>query len=410
VPIAIQILMPPLVGLVGKANVGKSTFFAAATLKPVEIANFPFTTIKANRGVGYLRTSCVCREFNVKDQPNNSACIDGIRLVPIDLIDTPGLIRGAHEGKGLGNQFLDEVRRADALIVVCDAAGSTDEGGQSCTPGTHDPLDDVKLFEEEFDAWINAIVSKDWERPARTAEMKHEEIWKHIDEKLSGLGITRNHIQIACENAKLNPFKAAQWTRENISKFSTELRKASKPLIVAANKADKDPASQNIERIRTAGYKVVPTSAEAELALRRAAETGLIKYTPGDKDFTIIQNEKLNPNQLKALESIREKVFKKYGGTGMQDAINEAFYGLLNMIVVFPVEDAERLTDGKDRILPDCFLIPNGTTAREFAAIVHTDLAKSFLFAVDARTKRRLGEAQVLKDKDVIQIVAAKTR
>jgi len=402
--------MPPLVGLVGKANVGKSTFFAAATLKPVEIANFPFTTIKANRGVGYLRTPCVCRELNVKDEPNNSACIDGIRLVPIDLIDTPGLIRGAHEGKGLGNQFLDEVRRADALIVVCDAAGCTDEGGQSCAPGAHDPIDDIKLFEEEFDAWLYGIVIKDWERLSRTAEMKHEEIWRHIDEKLSGLGITRLHIQNACEKAKLNPFKAAQWTREDLHRFTTELRKSSKPLIVAANKADKEPATENIEKIKAAGYKVVPTCAEAELALRRAAEAGLIKYTPGDKDFTILRPEKLNPYQLKALDSIREKVFKKWGSTGLQDAINEAFHSLLDMIVVFPVEDAEKLTDSKGRILPDCFLVPKGTTARQFAGVVHTDLAKSFLFAVDARTKRRLGEAQVLKDKDVIQIVSAKTR
>ena len=400
--------MPPLVGLVGKANVGKSTFFAAATLKPVEIANFPFTTIKANRGVGYLRTPCVCKEFHVKDQPNNSACIDGVRLVPIDLIDTPGLIRGAHEGKGLGNQFLDEVRRADALIVVCDAAGCTDEGGVSCAPGTHDPIDDINLFEEEFDAWLYGIMVKDWERPARTAEMKHEEIWKHIDEKVSGLGITRNHMQIACEKAKLNPFKAAQWTKVELRVFCTELRRASKPLIVAANKADKEFAAENIEKIRAAGYKVVPTCAEAELALRRAAEAGLVNYTPGDKDFTILHPEKLNPNQVKALETIREKVFKKWGGTGLQEAINEAFYGLLDMIVVFPVEDAEKLTDGKGRVLPDCFLVPKGTTARQFAGVIHTDLAKSFLFAIDARTKRRLGEAQVLKDKDVIQVVSAK--
>jgi ribosome-binding ATPase YchF (GTP1/OBG family) len=402
--------MPPLVGLVGKANVGKSTFFAAATLKPVEIANFPFTTIKANRGVGYLRTPCVCHEFKVKDEPNNSACIDGVRLVPIDLIDTPGLIRGAHEGKGLGNQFLDEVRRADALIVVCDAAGSTDEGGQSCAPGTHDPIDDIKLFEEEFDAWLYSILVKDWERLARTAEMKHEEIGKHIDEKVSGLGITRGNIQNACERAKINPFKAAQWTKTELHSFCTELRKASKPLIIAANKADKEPAIQNIEKIKAAGYMVIPTCAEAELALRRAAESGLVKYTPGDKDFTILQPEKLNLNQLKALESVRERVFKKWGGTGLQNAINEAFYGLLDMITVFPVEDAEKLTDSKGRVLPDCFLVPKGTTARQFASVVHTDLAKSFLFAVDARTKRRLGEAQVLKDKDVIQIVAAKSR
>jgi len=402
--------LAPIVGLVGKANVGKSTFFAAATLKPVEIANFPFTTIKANRGVAYFRSNCVCKEFNVKDNPNNSACIDGIRLVPVDLIDTPGLIRGAHEGKGLGNQFLDEVRRADALIVVCDAAGATDAGGQPVPPGTNDPLDDIHLFEEEFDLWLLGIISKDFDKFARTAEMKREEIWKYIDEKLSGLGITRNHIISACEKCRLNPFKATNWTRDDLLKFAVELRRSSKPLIVAANKADKEYALENIERLKAAGYIVIPTCAEAELALRRATEAGLIRYTPGDKDFQILQPEKLNQNQLRALESIREKVLKKWGGTGLQTAINEAFSNLLDMIVVYPVEDADKLTDGKGRTLPDCYLVPNGITARAFAGVVHTELAESFIYAIDARSKKRLGEGQTLKNRDVIQIVAAKAR
>ncbi|MBN1683443.1 redox-regulated ATPase YchF [Candidatus Bathyarchaeota archaeon] len=399
-----------MVGLVGKANVGKSTFFAATTLKPVDIANFPFTTIKANRGIAYFRSKCVCTEFKVKDNPNNSACIDGVRLLPVDLIDTPGLIRGAHEGKGLGNQFLDEVRRADALIVVCDAAGSTDVGGQPVTPGSNDPLDDIRLFEEEFDLWLLNIISKDFEKFSRTAEMKREEIWKYIDEKLSGLGITRNHIINACEKCKLNPFKATGWSREDLKRFAVELRKSSKPLIIAANKADKEFAQENIERIKAEGYIVIPTCAEAELALRRAADAGLIKYTPGDKDFNILQPDKLNQNQLRALESIREKVFRKYGNTGVQDAVNEAFSKLLDMIVVYPVEDADKLTDSKGRILPDCYLVPNGITARQFAGVIHSDLADSFIYAIDARTKKRLGEGQTLKNRDVIQIVAAKAR
>ena len=142
--------MAKIVGLVGKANVGKSTFFGAATLKPVEIAGFPFTTIQADMGVGYVRSPCVCTEMGVKDDPQNSACVDGIRLVPVELIDTPGLIPGAHEGKGLGNQFLDEVRRADALIVVADASGATNLQGQVVDPLTNDPIDDVKMFEYEL--------------------------------------------------------------------------------------------------------------------------------------------------------------------------------------------------------------------------------------------------------------------
>jgi len=268
----------------------------------------------------------------------------------------------------------------------------------------------IHLFEEEFDLWLHSIVQKDFDKLARTAEMKKEDISKHLDEKLTGLGITRDHIHTACMKAVLNPNRAASWKREDLLQFSRELRKASKPLIVAANKADKDHSAENIERIRKAGYKVVPTCAEAELALRRAAEAGLVKYTPGDKDFTIIHMEKLNQNQIKALEGIRERVLNRWGGTGVQDAINDAFYNLLDMIVVYPVEDADKLTDSKGRILPDCYLVNKGTTSREFAAVIHTDLAESFLFAVDARTKKRLGEAQILKNGDVIQIVATKTR
>ncbi len=279
--------MAKIVGLVGKANVGKSTFFAAATLKPVEIAAFPFTTIKADMGVAYVRTPCVCKELGVEDNPQNSVCIDGIRLIPVDLIDTPGLIPGAHMGKGLGNQFLDEVRRADALIVVADASGCTDINGQACDPLTHDPIEDVQMFENEFDLWMNTLVKKDWDKVSRTAQSVKDHIAKHMEEKLTGLGINRFQITQAVNEAGINGFNSANWTEEDFQRFIVQLRKVSKPLIVAANKADRDGADKNVERIREAGYLVVPTCAEAELALRRATEAGLVDYTPGDKDFTI---------------------------------------------------------------------------------------------------------------------------
>ncbi len=402
--------MAPIVGVVGKANVGKSTFFAASTLKPVEIAGFPFTTIKANRGVAYVRAPCVCREFGVEDSPVNSACVDGTRLIPVELIDCPGLIRGAHQGKGLGNQFLDEVRRADALIVVCDAAGSTDENGQPVEAGSHDPIDDVRMFEEEFDLWLLGIVRKDWERLARTAQSAREEIGRHLEEKLTGLGIDRRHIAAAVENVGLDPYKAFQWSGEELRGFVTELRKVSKPLIVAANKADKPGALDNVERIRAEGYVAVPTCAEAELALRRAADAGLVSYTPGDNGFEVKDPTRLSPGQRRALESIRERVFDACGGTGVQEVLNAAFFQLLNTITVYPVEDAEKLTDHQGRVLPDCYLVPRGTTAKELAGLIHTELGESFIFAIDARTKRRLSDSYELQDRDVVQIVAAKAR
>lgn len=402
--------MTKMVGLVGKANVGKSTFFGAVTMKTVDIAGFPFTTILANKGIAYLRSPCVCNDFGVIDNPVNSACVDGIRLIPVDIIDCPGLIRGAHEGKGLGNQFLDEVRKADALIVVADLAGATDDNGQPVPPGTHDPLEDVKMFESEFDLWLLELIKKDWEKIARTAQARREDISIHLEPKITGLGMNRYHIAQAVDNLNLDSNSAAKWTNENLSSFITELRKISKPMIVAANKADKEFADENIKKLVEAGYMVVPTCAEAELALRRATKAGLINYTPGDKDFEILNPENLTDNQMKALESIREKCLKKWGSTGLQEVINKAFYTLLNSIVVYPVEDADKLTDHQGRVLPDCYIVPKGTTAKQFASIIHTDLGESFIFAIDAKTRKRLGEGHELGDNDVIQIVAAKSR
>ena len=402
--------MAKMVGVVGKANVGKSTFFGAATLKPVDIAGFPFTTVKADRGVGYIRAPCVCREFGVQDNPVNSACVDGVRLIPVDLIDTPGLIPGAHQGRGLGNQFLDEVRRADALIVVADASGATDLNGQPVEPLTNDPVDDVRMFEDEFDLWLRALIGKDWDKVSRTAQSKKEHISRHLEERLTGLGISRGQIAHAVQEAGLDGFNSVAWTGDEFTLFTTQLRRVSKPLIVAANKADRDGAEENVERMKEAGYRVVPTCAEAELALRRAAEAGLVQYTPGDQEFNVTSPEKLTDGQRRALERIKEKVFDKWGGTGLQDAINQAFFSLLDMITVYPVEDAEKLTDHRGHVLPDCFLVTRGTTAKQFAAEIHTDLAEGFIYAIDARTKKRLGDTYILEKNDVIQIVSAKGR
>lgn len=402
--------MTPLVGLVGKANVGKSTFFSAATLKPVETAPYPFTTIKANRGVAYLRSPCVCREFNVQDNPVNSACVDGIRLIPVELIDCPGLIRGAHRGKGLGNQFLDEVRKADALIVVCDAAGASDENGQPCKPGTHDPLDDIKIFESEFDLWLFNLIKRDLQRLARASEAERKEISEALEKKLSGLAIRARHIDYALKETYLDPYKPTKWSEDDLRHFTTELRKASKPMIVVANKADLDTAEENIKKLRDAGYYVIPTSAEAELILRRASRAGLIRYRLGDEDFEVLKPESLTEGQRNGLKLIKERVLRRWSSTGVQEALNVAFFSLLNRILVYPVEDAEKLTDHAGRVLPDVYLVERGTTAREFAGLIHTELEETFIFAIDARTKRRLGEDYILQNNDVIQIVAAKAR
>lgn len=399
-----------LLGVVGKPNTGKSTFFSAATLAPAEIGSYPFTTIRPNRGVGYVRTACACKEFDVQDNPVNSTCIEGIRLVPVEFIDCAGLVPDAWQGRGLGNQFLDEIRKADALIHIVDASGGTDSEGRICKPGENDPLEDVQFLEHEITMWLASILKRDWPKIAKTAESESKDLFSMLEERLSGLTINRSHILEAIRRTRLSAEKPSAWGEEGFLKFVDALREIAKPMLIVANKIDIPAAQENLERLGNLNYIVAPCCAEAELALRRAAEKKLIDYRPGDCNFKVEKPEQLNESQIKALETIKEKILLKYGSTGVQDAINLAFFRLLNMITVYPVEDVEHLSDHKGRVLPDAYLVPYGTTARQLAYLIHTELGESFIYAIEAREKKRVGEDYLLKDRDVISIISAKKR
>lgn len=397
-------------GIVGKPNTGKSTFFSAATLVPVEISNYSFTTIKPNRGIGYLRTPCVCKEFGVDDNPVNSLCFDGIRFIPVELIDCAGLVPGAWQGRGLGNQFLDEIRKADALIHIVDAAGTTDSEGKLSKPGSHDPIEDLHFLEVEMTMWLTQILKRDWPKLARKAESNKKPFNNILEERLSGLGINRNHVIEALRKTELNENKPVSWSNDDLINFSGVLRRLAKPMLIAANKIDIPKATENLERLKGRSYTVIPCSAEAELVLRRASERRLIDYKPGDPDFIVVKPVELTEMQKKALLTVRKKILLKIGSTGVQDAINHAFFQLLNMIVVYTVEDPEGLCDHDGRILPDAYIVPHGTTARQLAYIIHTELGESFIYAIEVREKRRVGEKYLLKDRDVLSIISAKKR
>lgn len=402
--------MERIVGVVGKPNVGKSTFFSAATLVSVQIANYPFTTIKPNRGIAYVRTKCVHSEFDVQDTPKNSVCVNGTRLIPVELIDCAGLVPDAWQGKGLGNQFLDEIRRADALIHVVDAAGATDEEGKPIPPGTHDPLDDVKFLERELDMWIVQILKKDWDKTVRRVEVTKEKVTEVLAERLSGLQFRMDQLTKSLQTSGLDLGKPSSWTDEDLRRLVGDVRENAKPMLLAANKIDLPQSEANLPRLKGTSYPVVPCSAEAELALRRSAEKGITEYVPGTRDFRVLKPEKLTAEQKAALDQVRDRILVKWGGTGVQAAIDAAYLELLKMITVYPVEDPEHLTDHEGRVLPDAYLIPHGTKTREFAGMIHGDLAAGFLYGVEARTRKRIGEDYVLKDRDVISIVSTKRR
>jgi len=399
-----------LVGVVGKPNVGKSTFFAAATLKDVPIADYPFTTIQPNVGVAHLKTKCVCKEMGVTDNPRNSACVNGTRLIPVKIVDVAGLVEGASKGKGLGNQFLDDIRQADALIQVVDASGSTDLEGRKVPPGSHDPAGDIAMVEHEFDLWMFGILKKDWEKATRSLEQTGGKIVEHLADRLSGLSVTFGDVEQVVLHLHLRTEKPSSWTEEQLMQFVVETRKLTKPSLVAANKADLPSSHSNIEALSKTGRKVVPCASEAELLLRKAAEHGLVEYTPGEPAFSVKDPQKLSPAQAHALQMVDEKVMKVYQGTGVQDAINQAFFNLLNAIVVFPVEDEAKFSDKEGRVLPDAFVMKGGSTALDLARTVHSELAESFLYAVDARTGKRLGSDHVLSNRDIVKIVSSGKR
>ncbi|MFH0897709.1 MAG: redox-regulated ATPase YchF [Candidatus Bathyarchaeota archaeon] len=399
-----------LIGIVGKPNTGKSTFFSAATLITVPIENRPFTTIKPNRGIAFLRTPCVCTELGVKDEPVNSACVNGIRMIPVELIDCAGLIPDSWKGKGLGNYFLDEIRKADALIHIVDAAGATDEEGRPCKPGTRDPQEDVIFLEREIAMWLVQILQKDWKKIGQRVETIHENLVDLISDRLSGLAIKNIHISEAIAKVELDEAKPLKWSDDDLLRFALQIQRTSKPMIIAANKIDIPNAEDNISHLRDKGNITYPCSAEAELVLRRAAEKRLIDYIPGDSNFTILESSTLNEVQKKALEVIKDKILMKWGTTGIQEAINASFFTLLQMITVYPVENVEKFSDHNDRVLPDVYLVPYGTSVKQFAYMIHSDLGSGFLYAVDARSKRRLGEDYTVKDRDIIKIVSTKAR
>lgn len=383
--------------IAGKPNCGKSTFYRAATLAQAEIANYPFTTIDANHGVAYVRTTCPCQEMHVPCEN----CRDGVRFVPIGLIDVAGLVPEAHLGKGLGNQFLDNLRQADAILQVVDASGATDAEGNPIDIGSRDPVKDIEFLQYEMSMWMYGILSRNWAKLVRQAQAKDFSLAAAIAEVFAGLGITFENVRDAGEAAGVDLRTAGE---EDLIRFCRELMTISKPMLIVGNKADQAP-KECLERL--AKHDVVFASAAGELVLRMAAEGKFIHYLPGDPGFVENTEANLTAAQRAGLAKIAD-FMQTFGGTGVQKALDAAVFDLLDRIVVFPVEDEHKLTDGRGRVLPDAFLMKRGSTPRDLAYQVHTDIGEGFLYAIDARTGMRVKDSLELKNGDIIKIVSVR--
>ncbi|MBI2102353.1 redox-regulated ATPase YchF [Candidatus Woesearchaeota archaeon] len=397
------------VGIVGKPSVGKSTFFRAATLAEAEIASYPFTTIKPNTGVGFVKVSCVDQEFKTQCNPRTGYCLHHFRFVPVQMIDVAGLVPGAHEGKGMGNQFLDDLRQADALIHVIDVSGSTNEKGELVPAGSYDPVNDVRFLEVELDMWYLGILKKGWEKFARTVTQEKTKIEIALAKQLSGLHVTEDIVLETITTLDLNKDKPSAWTDDDLRQIATLLRQKTKPMIIACNKIDVPGAAAHLDRLKKQfpTYPFIGCSAESELALREAAKAGLIDYVAGEKTFTILHPEKLNDRQKNALAFIQKNILDAHSTTGVQQVLDFAVFSLLGYMAIFP-GGANKLEDKDGNVLPDCFLLPPQSTALDFAFKLHTDLGKNFIRAIDVKTKKTVGKEYPLKHRDVMEIVAGR--
>jgi len=136
------------VGLVGKPNAGKSTLLAAISAARPKIADYPFTTLQPNLGIVQYR-----------------------ELKSFVMADIPGLIEGAHEGKGLGLQFLRHIERNRVIVYLIDPTGETMDNTDE-----HAPLETFQSLRHELEAYSPVLLDK----PALVVLTK-KDIWQDID-------------------------------------------------------------------------------------------------------------------------------------------------------------------------------------------------------------------------------------
>ena len=313
---------------------------------------FSFTTIDPQRAIGYLPIDCACARYGLsaRCKPNYGSCVDGARGVPIELLDVAGLVPGAHQGKGLGNKFLDDLRHADALIHVVDVSGTTDAEGKE-TRG-YDPTHDIVWLRAEIVSWIEGNLVERWGAIKRRHVATKATALDTLTAQLSGYGANASHVGRALAAlGKATPLET--WDPITVRALVSAFVDVKFPTVLALNKIDHPDADAHVARIARLHppANVVLTSSIAEVFLRRLKKQGFVRYVEGSdvvetREDLIADGDpdggglKEADERLRTrIENLRDMVLFRFGGTGVGRALRRAAE-LLGVVPVFPVKNA----------------------------------------------------------------------
>ena len=303
-------------------------------------------------------------------KPNYGSCVNGRRSVPIELLDVAGLVPGAHEGKGLGNKFLDDLRHADALIHVVDVSGTTDAEGK--TTRGYDPSVDIEWLRGEIVRWIYGNLIERWGSIKRRHVAVKANAVDTLQNQLSGYGSSSKTVARCLDKLQLKE-PLENWPESTVEAFVNTFTDEKFPTVLALNKIDHADADRNIAKIAKAQdpQRMVLCSAISEVFLRKLAKQGYVRYTEGtefvDTREDLIEAGEEDGGGLKEmddklktrLENLKDMVLYRFGGTGVVQALSKAA-DVLGLVPVYPVRNVHTFgsgSTGSTAVFRDCVLV-----------------------------------------------------